>query len=130
MEQKAHEVRGWGEFFVLDEFPTAKVKRLIIKKDKNISYQYHNHRNEFWTIVEGKGYLVLDGRLTKVSIGDTITIDKNVKHSIKAIDGDLVILEVQYGTECNEDDIVRITRDFDSIPVNLKDFCAIYGEHR
>ena len=29
MDMKKHEVREWGEFFVLDEFPTAKVKRLI-----------------------------------------------------------------------------------------------------
>ena len=35
MDTKKHEVREWGEFFVLDEFPTAKVKRLVIKKDKN-----------------------------------------------------------------------------------------------
>lgn len=91
------------------------MKRLIIKKDKNISYQYHNHRSEFWAILEGNGYIILDGILSKVNTGDTFTIEKNVKHSITAIDGDLVILEVQYGTECNEDDIVRIIRDFDSI---------------
>lgn len=91
------------------------MKRLIIKKDKNISYQYHNHRSEFWTIVEGNGYIILDGILSKVNTRDTFTIEKNAKHSITAIDEDLVILEVQYGTECNEDDIVRITRDFDSI---------------
>ena len=112
---KTHEVREWGEFFVLDEFPTAKVKRLIIKEGKNISYQYHNNRSEFWTIVSGEGYLVIDGVLTKIETGDTITIEKNVRHSVKAINDDLVILEVQYGTECNEDDIVRITRDFNSI---------------
>ena len=115
MDMKKHEVREWGEFFVLDEFPTVKVKRLIIKKDKNISYQYHNHRSEFWAILEGIGYIILDGILSKVNAGDTFTIEKNVKHSITAIDGDLVILEVQYGTECNEDDIVRITKDFDFI---------------
>ena len=112
------ETRGWGEFFVLDEFPTTKVKRLVIKKDKNISYQYHNNRSEFWSIAQGEGYLILDGVLTRVSAGDTVFIEKNVKHSIKAINGDLVILEVQYGTECNEDDIVRITRNFDSIKTN------------
>ena len=112
---KYHEVREWGEFFVLDEFPTAKVKRLIIKEGKNISYQYHNNRSEFWTIVEGTGYIILDGILSKANTGDTFTIEKNVKHSVKSINGDLIILEVQYGIECNEDDIVRITRDFDSI---------------
>lgn len=115
---KMHEVRKWGEFFVLDEFPTAKVKRLIIKEGKNISYQYHNYRSEFWTIVKGEGYLVIDGVLTKVITGDTITIEKNAKHSVQSINGDLVILEVQYGTKCNEDDIVRITRDFNSIKLN------------
>ena len=112
---KYHEVREWGEFFVLDEFPTTKVKRLIIKEGKNISYQYHNNRSEFWTIVQGKGFLVLNGVLTEVSTGDTLIIEKNAKHSVKSINGDLIILEVQYGIECNEDDIVRITRDFDSI---------------
>lgn len=91
------------------------MKRLIIKKDKNISYQYHNHRSEFWTIVEGNGYIILDGILSKVNTRDTFTIEKNAKHSITAIDEDLVILEVQYGTECNEDDIVCITKDFDYI---------------
>ena len=110
-----HEVREWGEFFVLDEFQTAKVKRLIVKEGKNISYQYHNHRSEFRTIPEGEWFLILDGLKTKVSTGDTINIEKNTKHSVKSINGDLVILEVQYGTECNEDDIVRITRDFNSI---------------
>ena len=60
-------------------------------------------------------FLDVDGVLNKVGVGDTLTIEKNAKHSVKAINGDLVILEVQYGTECNEDDIVRITRDFDSI---------------
>ena len=90
----------------------------IIKEGKNISYQYHNNRSEFWSIAQGEGYLILDGVLTKVSAGDTVFIEKNVKHSIKAINGDLVILEVQYGTECNEDDIVRITRNFDSIKTN------------
>ena len=94
MDMKKHKVREWGEFFVLDEFPTTKVKRLIIKEGKNISYQYHNHRSEFWTIVEGNGYIILDGILSKVNTGDTFTIEKNVKHSITAIDGDLVILEV------------------------------------
>lgn len=112
---KHHEVREWGEFFVLDEFPNAKVKRLIIKEGKNISYQYHNNRSEFWTIVQGKGFLVLDGVLSEISTGDTLIIEKNTKHSVKSINGDLIILEVQYGTECNEDDIVRITREFDSI---------------
>ena len=94
MDTKKHEVREWGEFFVLEEFPTAKVKRLIIKKNKNISYQYHNHRSEFWTIVEGEGYVILYGILSKVNAGDTFIIEKNVKHSIIAINGNLVILEV------------------------------------
>ena len=70
------------------------MKRLIIKKDKNISYQYHKYRSEFWTIVEGTGYIVLDGILSKANTRDTFTIENNAKHSITAIDGDLVILEV------------------------------------
>ena len=72
-------------------------------------------KNPYDIAIEGEGYIVIDGVKTKVSTGDTITIEKNTKHSVKSIKGDLVILEVQYGTECNEDDIVRITRNFDYI---------------
>lgn len=115
MKAITHEIRNWGEFFVLDEYEHVKVKRLVIKDGKNISYQYHNHRNEFWTVAKGNGQLVLDGIMSNISVGDSIVINIGTKHSVKAINGDLIIAEVQYGDKCDEEDIVRLTRDFSSL---------------
>lgn len=50
-------------------------------------------------------------RIQNYDDGNLIWFDYNDIENLN----DLVILGVQYGTEYNEDDIVRITRDFDSI---------------
>ena len=44
--------KPWGSYEVLLDEPTYKVKRIILNPDQQISLQYHNHRFEYWTIVE------------------------------------------------------------------------------
>ncbi|MBR1455479.1 MAG: phosphomannose isomerase type II C-terminal cupin domain, partial [Lachnospiraceae bacterium] len=73
---------------------------------KSISYQKHNHRDEVWTIISGKGMLTLNDEETEVRAGDVITIKKGDKHALNATT-DLHFIEVQYGEELAEDDIVR-----------------------
>jgi mannose-1-phosphate guanylyltransferase len=106
-----YEERRWGEYKVIDtiEFADghkALTKQLIIKSGKNISYQVHNHRDEVWTFIDGKGLLVLDGKVQNVSRGDVINIKKGTKHAVKAIE-DLRIIEVQSGDNLIEEDIIR-----------------------
>ena len=77
------EERPWGMFEVLLDSDDCKVKRITVYPGKRLSYQYHNKRNEVWTVVSGNA---------------TIT---------------LVFIEVQYGSYFGEDDIVRIEDDYD-----------------
>ena len=58
-------------------------KQLKIKSGKGISYQLHRHRNEVWTFIDGEGELVLDDIRSVVSRGDTVTIKKGVKHTVR-----------------------------------------------
>ena len=101
-----YEERAWGDFQVLDIFKKSLVKHLYIKKDKSLSYQRHRYRNEVWTIVDGKGILVLNDEMRKVKCGDVIFIKNGDKHSLKAIE-DLHFIEVQIGEELLENDIER-----------------------
>ncbi len=111
-----YEERAWGDFKVLDIFTPdindkenkykSLVKHLFIKAGKSISYQKHNHRDEVWTIISGKGMLTLNDEETEVRTGDVITIKKGDKHALNATT-DLHFIEVQYGEELAEDDIVR-----------------------
>lgn len=111
--------KTWGTYYVLDEYTTpdnvqVKTKRLHIDAGKNISYQFHKNRSEVWTIISGNGVIVIDDVVKYIYPGATYYINKRENHCIKA-DTDVIAIEVQYGKECSEDDIVRIETDWEKI---------------
>ena len=113
-----YERRGWGEYKVLDykvhqDQNNSLVKELILTPGQHISYQRHNHRTEIWTFTEGIGELILDDEVKEVRRGDVAVINVGVKHAIKAVDGELHIIEVQIGDELTEDDIERLDWDWE-----------------
>ena len=107
------ESRVWGEFHTYYQSPGVKVKRLVIEPNKSISMQYHNNRSEFWLVESGEGLLytiqneqeVLAKQLKK---HDSVYILPNNWHRLENVGAEkLCIVEIQYGTECVENDIVR-----------------------
>ena len=56
------ENRPWGSFTILDEGDGFKVKRISVKPGEKLSLQYHHHRSEHWTVVQG---------VAAVTIGDS-----------------------------------------------------------
>ena len=48
-----HDIRPWGEYWVLEDANTHKVKRIQVNPGGRLSLQYHHHRAEVWTIVSG-----------------------------------------------------------------------------
>lgn len=112
-----YERRGWGEYKVLDyklheDGQNSLTKELIISPGQHISYQRHKHRTEVWTFTEGIGELILDDIVKEVHRGDAVTITPGMKHAIKAVRGELHIIEVQIGDELTEDDIDRFDWDW------------------
>ena len=110
-----HDIRPWGEYFVLENEESHKVKRTRVKPGGRLSYQYHHKRSEVWTIVSGVGGITLDGETKDFFYGDVIQIPQGMKHRIEnpSADQDCVFIEVQLGTYFGEDDIVRIEDDYD-----------------
>lgn len=111
------EKRFWGEYKVLDHAAYANgsaalTKYLIIESGKHISYQYHLHRTESWTVTEGEGTVILNGQTRKVRAGDVILIQPGMKHMIRA-DTPMHIIEVQMGDCLTEEDIIRIEETYD-----------------
>jgi len=106
-------VRPWGSYEVLLDSEDCKVKRLYIKKGHRPSYQYHHKRTEYWTIVKGRALVTLDGEELIKEAGASITVPAGVQHRIKNIGEDtLVFIEVQVGDYFGEDDIVRVSDDY------------------
>ena len=101
--------RPWGRWFVLDVDQGYKVKKLEILPDQAISLQYHNHRSEHWTIVQGEGKVIVDGNIFTIRKGESFHVPKQSIHKITNthLTETLIAIEVQMGDICREDDIVR-----------------------
>jgi mannose-6-phosphate isomerase len=110
-----HDIRPWGEYFVLEDNESHKVKRIVVKPHGRLSYQYHHKRSEVWTIVSGIAKITLDGEVKNYNPGEVIKIAQGVKHRIEnpSDHENCVFIEVQLGTYFGEDDIVRIEDDYD-----------------
>jgi len=108
-----HDQRPWGAYFVLEDQPTHKVKRIEVKPGERLSYQYHHKRSEVWTIVQGEARVTLNGVETDYTTGQVIQIPLKAKHRIMNIgQTKLIFIEVQLGTYFGEDDIVRLEDDY------------------
>jgi mannose-6-phosphate isomerase len=106
-------VRPWGRYFILEESPIHKVKRIEVRPGKRLSYQRHKFRAEHWLIVQGEGVTTLDGENRKVKVGDSVDIAIGELHRIENTSNqELIFIEVQTGTYFGEDDIERVEDDF------------------
>jgi mannose-1-phosphate guanylyltransferase len=111
-------MRQWGRYDVLVDEPKYKAKKITVKPGQRLSLQSHEHRDEYWVIVQGVGDMTLGSDPCNLSTyvvrrGSTVNIVKNRLHRI-ANTGDepLVFIETQLGDYTGEDDIVRYQDDY------------------
>ena len=108
------EQRPWGKFENLLDTEYCKVKQITVNPGQRLSYQYHHKRAEVWTIVQGVAKVTLDSRENWYVPGEVIQIPIGTKHRIENdTDCEVIFIEVQHGTYFGEDDIVRLSDDYD-----------------
>ncbi len=100
--------RPWGSYEVLSDVPGHKVKRFIVHPDGCLSLQLHRKRSEHWFVVAGLGTAIVDGKKKILRPGRSIDIPQKSKHRVwNSSEENLIIIEVQSGDYCGEDDIER-----------------------
>jgi mannose-6-phosphate isomerase len=105
--------RPWGSWEVLDEGPGFKVKRIVVHPGCRLSYQTHEHRAEIWNVVSGRATCIVDGMAVVADPGEAVQVAIGEPHRITNMDDeDLIIIEVQLGAYCGEDDICRLEDDY------------------
>ncbi|HEY9868312.1 MAG TPA: phosphomannose isomerase type II C-terminal cupin domain [Candidatus Obscuribacterales bacterium] len=108
--------RPWGSFFVLEDAPYTKVKKLLVNPGHRLSYQSHKHRDEHWVVVRGVARVTLDDVVTDYRYGDHIFVKRGTRHRIACEGAEPVeIIEVQVGDAFDEDDITRYSDDYDRV---------------
>lgn len=107
-------IRPWGYYRVLHEVNGTKVKELTIDPGQSLSMQRHQHRAEYWHITHGactvsstmpNGYalplvLLKEHMNYHVPRGEWHQLSNPYEVPCK-------IVEIQYGTSCDEADIER-----------------------
>jgi mannose-6-phosphate isomerase-like protein (cupin superfamily) len=104
--------RPWGWYENIQEESSYKVKRLFISPNQKISLQYHKHRDEHWIVVFGDGVVEVNDVSRSINIGDYIFVPLNSSHRVTGGDNGIMIIEIQLGEICDENDIVRIQDDY------------------
>jgi len=106
--------RPWGTYETLIDDNGYKIKRIVVKPSKRLSFQKHFHRNEHWIVVSGTAevqvgkerYLVRPNESTYIKMGEIHRLSNPGKIPV-------VLIEAQVGEYTDEDDIVRIEDDFE-----------------
>ncbi len=95
--------KSWGVFHVLDVEENSMTIKVTMKAGDHMNYHSHDHRDEVWTVVSGEGRTVVDGMEQLINVGDVVTMQAGVKHTVYAIT-DLVLIEVQMGKDISVED--------------------------
>jgi mannose-6-phosphate isomerase len=105
--------RPWGSYTVLDENANYKIKRIEVLSGQRLSLQKHHHRSEHWIVVSGTALVTCGTSQQTVNVNESTFIPIGQLHRLENPGKiPLVIIEVQSGEYLGEDDIVRLTDDY------------------
>ncbi|MEO6583248.1 MAG: hypothetical protein ABIO05_02930 [Ferruginibacter sp.] len=134
--------RPWGGFLVIEEkdidffiyqfFPQLNKeelgggklspKILIVAPGKQLSWQYHERREELWKVIAGQVGVVTSktnepGEKKVLQTGEIISLAQGERHRLIGLQHWGVVAEVWKHTDealpSDEDDIIRLQDDFD-----------------
>jgi len=115
--------RKWGHYIVLWKNCNVKIKYIRVNPHYGLSFQKHNHRGELWFIVSGTATINtygLPGIPAEEVERDKLQDHKRTKHQffyinkgewhqlINEEDDLLIVIEIQFGDKCDEEDIERL----------------------
>lgn len=111
-----HTSRPWGYYRVLHEVPGVKVKELTVDPGAALSMQRHAARSEYWLVSSGTAtVMTLDTAstdaepLAELHRHQGLHIDRGQWHQLVNEDpSPLRVIEIQYGNQCQEEDIERL----------------------
>ena len=98
--------KSWGRYLVLDVEENGMTVKVTINAGHQMDYHSHERRDETWSIVSGRGSVVIDGAKRRVREGDVIDLPAFCKHTIIA-DTEMKVIEVQIGPEISVSDKIK-----------------------
>lgn len=112
-------VRPWGVYYVLEDKPNFKVKKIVVNPDHRLSLQSHKHRAEHWIVVSGMATVEIRSGsdeskwVSNVPPNESKFVPMGAMHRLSN-QGKIpvIIVEIQVGEYTGEDDIERFEDDY------------------
>jgi mannose-1-phosphate guanylyltransferase len=115
-------VRPWGLYYVLEDKPNFKVKKIVVNSGCRLSLQSHKHRSEHWVIVSGTATVEVRKNdnekdwIFDLMPNESCYIQATKMHRLANYGKvPLVVIEVQVGEYTGEDDIERYEDDYSRV---------------
>ena len=109
-------IRPWGRYDILETGEGFQVKCIVVEPGQRLSYQRHQHRSEYWVIVDGEAEVTLNDVIHHFSKDSVVIVPLQAKHRVKNVGTTpLVFIETQLGVYLGEDDIERFDDDYGRI---------------
>ena len=100
--------KPWGSYQVIERGDKYLIKRIIVTPGGKLSLQSHQYRSEHWIIVQGEAEVTINNNIKVLSSNKNIFIPLQAKHRLANNSSeDLILIEVWYGDNLNEEDIFR-----------------------
>lgn len=101
------EDRPWGNFERLTLNEKTTVKIVTVRAGESFSLQTHEHRDEFWRVLQGSGVIRIGEKDTQARAGDAFFTPRRRAHRITGGPDGLVCLEIAFG-DFDESDVKRL----------------------
>ena len=118
--------RPWGTRELIQKAAGYRVRRVEIYPGMQLSSHIHDKRNENYVVVKGVLTVVMPNGDVEVHEGDNINIEAGQEHRLQNnTDNTIVLIEVDTGSEINENDMVysEDTKD------NIAELPSLYKMH-
>ena len=101
-------VKPWGSYKTFEKGEGYLLKRMTVNPGEILSLQSHDHRSEFWYVLEGIATVECDENVFDIKEYESANIPLKSKHRLSNNSNKVLkVIEVQIGNILREDDITR-----------------------
>jgi mannose-6-phosphate isomerase-like protein (cupin superfamily) len=107
-EKIIEDIRPWGKFRAYPHQKARSTKIITINPGGTLSLQYHDHRREFWVILDDGLEVTLGERTWRPTAGEEVFIPAKAPHRLRCLGQKPArVMEIWIGVS-SESDIVRL----------------------
>ena len=110
--------RPWGKYDCIDIGYRYQVKRITVNPGEKLSIQMHHHRAEHWIVVSGTAKVINGDKKIMLTENQSTYIPVGAIHGLENPGKiPLEMIEVQSGSYLGEDDIVRLSDQYNRVSI-------------